>query len=83
MMERLNLSDDANDLSPSVRDLSNDEKMRDASNEFEEGTVFPKKLGDDDAISELSRVSSIGKSKAISKRKLSGIQQASSRSPEI
>ena len=39
MMDRLNLSEDAQGLSPSVRDLSNDEKMRDASNEFEEGNA--------------------------------------------
>ena len=47
MMERLNLSDDANGMSPSARDQSNDEKMRDMSNEFEDNSKL-KKDGDDD-----------------------------------
>lgn len=75
MMERLNLSDDANGLSPSARDHSNDEKMRDTSNEFEQSAAINKKLSDDDTVSQSSRVSSIGKSKVITKRKLTGINQ--------
>ncbi|TNV85160.1 hypothetical protein FGO68_gene5652 [Halteria grandinella] len=84
MMERLNLSDDANGQSPSARDHSNDEKMRDTSNEFEQSAAMNKKLSDDDTVSQSSRVSSIGKSKAISKRKLTGMNQhmPSPRSPE-